>query len=355
MKIGVITHHYVKNYGAYLQARGLTEILKKVYPDASVEIVNYVNRKHWIKNIIHILHYRNGADNLKTYSNKIRQLIMFSHYEHSLRISSPVKSAQEIKNLQYDLLVFGSDEIWDRQGRGFRPLKYGVGMRNAAKRMIAYAPSVGKVSGEEPLPLELKEGLKNFDAISARDVQTQIMVAQIGVEAPLVLDPTLLYDFDCDLKEENTHNLPFKYILIYDCKLKEDQVESLTRYAQDNHLEIVGGGDYKPYYTKEYICLTPYEWVNLFKNAELVITGTFHGTVFSVKYKKNFISFPTEKNRIQKISSLLNVFGLTCRLLDGEDANLLVRMINTKVDYSNTETVMKKMYEKSIHFLEGTL
>lgn len=353
MKIGVITHHYVKNYGAFLQARGLTETLKKLYPDASVEIVNYVYRKHWLLNILHVLHFRNGVDSVRTYRNKLKQLLMFSRYERSLERSLPVSSAEAIAKQQYDLLVFGSDEIWDRKGRGFRPLKYGVGLENAAKRMIAYAPSIGKVDGEEPVPEELKVGLQNFDAISARDVQTQKMVKQLGIEAPIVLDPTLLYSFDEDLHREAVQKLPYKYILIYDCKLNQSQIDCLTQYAREMNLEIIGGGDIKPYYTKEKICLTPYEWVSLFQNAEMVITGTFHGTVFSVKYRKKFVSYPTERNRIQKISSLLGTLGLTDRLLGRDDGEALRELISTEVDYTASNGIQKTLYEKSIAFLKG--
>lgn len=355
MKIGVLTHHYVKNYGAFLQAQGLTQTLQQIYPNAEVEIVDYVYWKHWALNILHVLHYRKDTDELKKYINKIRQLRLFSRYEHSLKRSCPAHSAKSIKAKKYDLLVFGSDEIWDREGRGYRPLKYGVGMADAADRMIAYAPSIGKVDGTARLSDELLEGLRNFDALSARDVQTQKMVEQTGIQVPIVLDPTLLYDFDKDLKRENVERLSYRYILIYDCKLNENQIAELQKYAAKQKLEIIGGGDYKSYYTKENICLTPYEWVGLFKNADLVVTGTFHGTVFSVKYRKNFISYPTEKNRIQKASSLLGTLALSERLLQSDCSEDFAQMLHEAVDYSEADRKQQMMYESSIDFLKGTV
>ena len=67
MKIGILTHHYVKNYGAFLQMKGMYETLQRLYPEAEVRVINYVNQKHWRRNIIHILHFHPGVDTLSTY------------------------------------------------------------------------------------------------------------------------------------------------------------------------------------------------------------------------------------------------------------------------------------------------
>lgn len=55
MRIGILTHHYVKNYGAFLQMKAMYETLRRLYPKAEIVVVNYVNPKHWRKNIIYIL------------------------------------------------------------------------------------------------------------------------------------------------------------------------------------------------------------------------------------------------------------------------------------------------------------
>ena len=55
MRIGILTHHYVKNYGAFLQMKGMYETLQRLYPEAEVTVINYVNQKHWRRNILHIL------------------------------------------------------------------------------------------------------------------------------------------------------------------------------------------------------------------------------------------------------------------------------------------------------------
>ena len=130
MKIGILTHHYVKNYGAYLQMKGMYETLQRLYPEAEVTVINYVNQKHWRRNILDILHFRPGIDTLSTYVEKIRQLRTFTKYERSIPRTRPVKTAKEIIDLKLDLIVLGSDEIWNLCGSGYHPLKFGTGLEN---------------------------------------------------------------------------------------------------------------------------------------------------------------------------------------------------------------------------------
>lgn len=355
MKIGIITHHYVKNYGAYLQARALMGVLESLEPEADVSIVNYIEKKHWYKNIIHILHYRIGKDNIKTYIEKIKQLFMFSKYEHSLKHSKRVYKVGQIEQLGNDVIIIGSDEVWNIHSSGFNPLKFGYGFQPGTK-LATYAPSAGAVTDETVVPDKVKEGLKNIKYLSARDTESQKFVKRaIGKEALKVLDPTLLYNFDKEIDEQGIKPLPYKYILIYDCKLVASQIEHLKTYAKKNNLKVIGGGDCMEYYDDIKISLTPYEWVSLFRNAEMVLTGTFHGTVFSIKYLKKFVSYPTEKNRINKIKSLLGDMDLLERLLPVGNEDNLIPLLEEYVDYDKAYVQIDKRKKESIEFLRTVI
>ena len=238
MKIGILTHHYVKNYGAFLQMKGMYETLQRLYPEAEVTVINYVNQKHWRRNIIHILHFRPGVDTLSTYVEKIRQLRTFTKYERSIPRTRPVKTAKEIIDLKLDLIVLGSDEIWNLCGSGYHPLKFGTGLEN--QRTIAYAPSVGAVTEETAVPEDVLSGLKHLDRISGRDVESLKFVERAcGRKAEKMLDPTFLYNFDTDIERENIKPKPYRYILIYDCKLTEPLVKQLQEYAKKNDLILM--------------------------------------------------------------------------------------------------------------------
>lgn len=351
MKIGILTHHYVKNYGAFLQMKGLYESLRTVYPEAEVLIIDFVKGKHWRKNILHILHYRRGIDTPNTYLKKICQLYYFIKYEHSLPRTHKVRSAKKIKKIGFDLLILGSDEIWNLYGTGYHPLKYGCGLDGV--EMIAYAPSVGEVTHETVIPKKIKSGLSNVRKISGRDVETLRFVKKVdGREAVKMLDPTFLYDFDVDIEREKIQQKPYKYILIYDCKLTDKLAKELREYADNLGYKILGAGDYKKYYDEVTIKLTPYEWVSLFRNAEKVVTGTFHGTVFSIKYDRDFICYPTEDNRINKISSLLNDMKLEERLIKIGHENKFLNMLDTCTDYNYAHTYINENRKQAMEFLQ---
>ena len=216
MRIGILTHHYVKNYGAFLQMKAMYETLRRLYPKAEIVVVNYVNPRNWQKNIIHILHFRFGIDTPATYIKKIQQLQTFTKYEHTIPRTHSVKSAEEIATLKLDLIVLGSDEIWNLCGSGYHPLKFGTGLEK--QQTIAYAPSVGAVTEDTEVPAEVASGLKNIDRISGRDTETVKFIERVsGRNAEKMLDPTFLYNFDTDIKKDNIQPKPYKYILIYDC------------------------------------------------------------------------------------------------------------------------------------------
>lgn len=352
MKIGILTHHYVKNYGAFLQMKAMYETLVSIYPDAKVQIVNYVKGKHWRKNIIHVLHYKKGIDTISTYSKKIKQLSVFTKYERSLPRTIKVRNADEINKLGLDLLILGSDEIWNLCGSGYHPLKYGCGLKDM--KIIAYAPSVGAVTDETPVPDEVNIGLSNINKISGRDIETIKFVKRVsGYDAEKMLDPTFLYNFDIDIDAEGIKKKPYKYILIYDCKLTTELEKELREYADKNNYKIIGAGDYKKFYDEVTINLTPYEWVNLFREAEKVITGTFHGTVFSIKYDRDFICYPTEKNRINKIKSLLKDMKMEERLIKVGNEKSFVKVLDSSPNYTYAHKYIEDKKGQANKFLLG--
>lgn len=283
---------------------------------------------------------------------KIRQLRTFTKYERSIPRTRPVKTAKEIIDLKLDLIVLGSDEIWNLCGSGYHPLKFGTGLEN--QRTIAYAPSVGAVTEETAVPEDVLSGLKHLDRISGRDVESLKFVERAcGRKAEKMLDPTFLYNFDTDIERENIKPKPYRYILIYDCKLTEPMVKQLQEYAKKNDLKIIGAGDYKTFYDEGFIDLTPYEWVDLFRNAEKVITGTFHGTVFSIKYNKSVLCYPTEKNRINKIRSLLSDMKIASRLLKVGCEDEFIPLLDTPMDYTETRNYIAQKIQEADDFLTG--
>lgn len=348
MKIGILTHHYVKNYGAFLQAKALMETLKKKYPEANIEFVNYVVTYHWLRNVIHTARYRFDKDTPKKYAERIKLLKTHTKFEHQLPIGKRVRTAKDINNLGLDVLIVGSDEVWNFKDYGFGILKYGTGIK--VPNLIAYAPSVGAVQKDDEIPEDIIKGLNNFDSIAVRDENSvSIVFRATGKKVNKVVDPVFLYDYEKELKEVGNRVVPNKkYLLIYDCKLTEKFQKSVIAYAKEKGYLIVGAGEHADWYDVLSTNLDPFEWVTLFKNAEFVITGTFHGTAFSVKFFKNFLSFPTETNRINKIRSLLIQLGLEERLADETNFE---KLLNSEIPYDEKRNYLNSLIDNSKKYL----
>lgn len=129
MKIGIITHHYIKNYGAFLQTYALQQYLEETYPEAEVVIVNYVNRKHQIINIGGCFRFFWRKESFLAYLEKIKIPRTFSKAEKEyLHITKKVKNAEEINQLGLDVILIGSDEVWHYEDKAASPIKFAVGL-----------------------------------------------------------------------------------------------------------------------------------------------------------------------------------------------------------------------------------
>ena len=352
MKIGILTHHYVKNFGAYMQAFALLSTIKNKYPTAEVEFIDFRVKEHEFVTAKHFFGFKfKRGDTLMGYFYKIRLFFKHKKYEEKLPKSKRVYSTQEIDSLKYDLIIVGSDEVWNFKDIAFSPVKFGVGISTP---MITYSASVGGSTVKDDIPDRIVEGMKNFKAIAARDEKTEeLIVGLTGLKAYRTLDPVYLWDYNLNCSEKILKIASEKpYILIYDCHLKDEQIQALKEFASKNNINILGAGEYRNWYSNVNTTnITPFEWGYLFKNAWGVITGTFHGTSFSIKYNRNFVAYLTEENRINKVGSLLKDFELSSQIVSIGNEEKLINTIQNTIDYERVNNLIKKKKEDSLSYL----
>lgn len=357
MKIGIITHHYIKNYGAFLQAYALQQTLMDIYPNAQVEIINYINFKHYFSNLRPLMISKPQSSNtikaMKIFFENKKQLLQFIKAKKDLNISSYYRNADDINKKNYDYIIIGSDEVWNINSVSFDEIKFAVDL--SCLNIISYAPSVGNIKPNQELPTSIPNGLKKFKNISVRDNQTLDMVKRFyDGNIRMVLDPTFLYDFSSESKSVEMHKYS-PYILVYQCTLDVEQISLLKKFADGNELQIIGAGCHQDWFDKSLINISPFQWISLFNNACYIITGTFHGTIFSIKAKKRFIAYPTLPNRVEKIQSLLNLFGLKKQLVSKENKNNLCGSLVNEIDYNMVFQRINELKQSSINFLNESL
>lgn len=351
MKIGILTHHYINNYGAFLQAYALHKSISELFPQADVEIINLVNFKHYIINTGGWFRFNTKNDNIKTWIDKTKvPHVFYKARKNELKMSRLCFSVNQINSLNYDCIIIGSDEVWNyADKKSFSPVKFGVGLK--CKNIIAYAPSVGKTAATN-VPSVVSEGIKKINFISSRDALTSELVKKITGNLPTeVLDPTFLSSFPkAELKIKKK-----PYFLFYYCdKMPEKIKKQIREYAEKNNYAIYGAGESDKSFTDRSISLTPFEWVEMFRNASYVFTGTFHGTVFSILNKKPFSVYLTNESRIKKVHDLLHSLNISDRDISVNYIFEYNKMCN-EIDYADVYKIIEKKRKQSIEFLKKSI
>ncbi|MDO5376905.1 MAG: Coenzyme F420 hydrogenase/dehydrogenase, beta subunit C-terminal domain [Clostridia bacterium] len=343
MRIGIITHHYVANYGAFLQAYALQKAVESLCPEDEVYVVDRVNARHGAINALGWLRRAGGWRIPGMFARERRRC---------LRLSPRAGSADRLNEMGFDALIVGSDEVWNLADRkSFDPVKYGVGLRGA---LIAYAPSAGQTRADA-LGGDVKEGIMRFAHLSARDDAAVRLVEAAGREAVRVLDPVFLCPPPwtgeagaSDTKVGDTKvggagkDEPF--MLAYAAgDWPRAARKSIVRWARAKRM--------RPW--EEPAGLPPFAWAGRFGASGCVATGSFHGTVLAILAHKPFLCYTENPSRRAKLVSLLAELGLKERWLSPEsDA---ARQMERPVDWARVDALLREKREASWGYLKRSL
>ena len=349
MKVGILTFHDGYNHGGFLQVYCLQETLKSLGVD--VEIINYRSNNHRWKEykiiLLSGLRRSFGWHIIKTKILNISKILKFrNHIANLLNITHFSNDISKITGkLDFDVVILGSDEIWNFQNPivGLEPAYFGKGIK--AKRIVSYAPSFGQVSLNDDIPEQIIDCLKSLSDISVRDENSTEILRKIGLDAERVLDPTFLHriylpDILCSVSD---------YILIYlNGEPKLDEIEELKLYAKHNSKKLVALSYGKKWCDHSFVNVDIFEWLNLFKNANSIVTNTFHGTIYSILEKKSFCVIDS-KAKSNKIDSLLESLDLlNHKNNEYEDIQTILRR---KIDYSSVGQLIDEQRERSLRYL----
>ena len=263
MKIGILTHHYINNFGAFLQAYALQTALQEMYPNDEVQIIDCMNVKHFVINVGGWFRFYKNKETLSGWLQKTRLPITFAKARKKYMALTPTcYNAKDIEKLGLDYIVVGSDEVWNYQEtKGNAKVKFGVGLEK--EKLVAYAPSVGQTH-ETDVPEYVKTGILKFKAVSARDQLTEELAEKIrNEEIERVTDPTFLVH----IPDEEVPVVTQPYMLFYYCDgLPEVEKQKLIDYAHKNGMAVYGAGECDKRYTDITVNLTPFQWVWMFRN-----------------------------------------------------------------------------------------
>lgn len=360
MKIGLLSPHYAFNYGAVLQAFALKTFLRSIGHDAII-----INRRPEYQCAI--------PSRLGRIARKLEEFSKrksFGYFEKNyLQPQTEVIVHQsdwsKIGQSDFDVVIVGSDQVW-RDDYVFNSFGYNLFLDFVPDNIckISYAPSLGKENWTAAPAIEdkVRKLLCRFDHISVREESSiAILKNKFDVDATLVLDPTMLLEaaeYRSHLKIPQSEKV--RYIAGYILDMDENYRNKLKEISQRLNLPIRNIGVISPK-GKIKVLIERFkpmknviEWVKNIANADFVVTNSFHGMVFSIIFRKQFIVFMNKERGAARFKSLLDMFGLKNRLSDIHNPNYL-KIISSPINYDDIEPKIESWRKISFEYLKNAL
>lgn len=370
MKIGILTLPLFDNYGGILQAVALYNFLH----NQGHEVVLINKRPHLDNNIVKktikdvLLKIPfHDFKNIKTNKRKAETRDKLAEFHKSFiiqeipNISKNLYTKKDLEDFsnheKFDGIIVGSDQVWRKEYINDEYYKsYFLDFVNDKTKKIAYAASFGKDYWEGKNDLEdISKYLKDFNAISTREV-SGISICKNSFSAnniKHVLDPTILIErefYSSIISKYNVSNINKNGLLTYvldEAKEKKEIIEFIqknTSTEKINHL--------KGFKNKNTIYTIP-QWIASFAHADIVVTDSFHGMLFSIIFEKNFFVIGNQQRGLDRFLSFLNIIKLQDRLVFNLE-DLKNKKLNN-IDYESVNSIIKENRKLSSNFLMDSL
>ncbi len=347
MRIGVLTFHSGPNHGALLQAASLLACLKHLGHEA--EIIDYTNpalRKDeqfrpWV--------YRHPLRLLFD----MRKRWAFQADRRKLACSNPYRSYEDIITRDYEAIIVGSDVVWNFEAERFGrdPVYAGLFAEPFHGKLIAYAPSIGRMNPAYGPPPAIISGLRHFNHLSVRDEATQQWLRDVcQLEAELVVDPTWLPP----AREIGTpcRGVGPSDMLIYAPRVEPSVASFIAAYAKAKNLQTIAVGYYHSWCDKHRPDVGPLAWPSACRQAACIVSATFHGTLFAISENTPFVCSATE-DMLNKTSHWLRYLGLLDRFWDpSQDFG---KRLDQEIDWDSVNARIGNHAESSLRWLATAL
>lgn len=357
-KIGIITFHKACNYGAVLQTYALQEELKKIFPEYEVKIIDYycpaiedrtspfffIKDGNIIKNVLRYIYL---------FIPKYRKFKCFSKFRNKYLSETLIRYNSDnvdLLNNEFLAIFTGSDQVWNLNATKEDENYFLKGIKKDTYK-CSYAASFGFEEVVKTYYDKILSLVKDFDYISLREnIGVKELFEKNNIKIHVNVDPTMLLkntDWDhvvCD----NKNLVNGEYILLY-CVLKTKRlVDYAKKLSERTGLPVYSISNHSDYSAfKQLRDCGVEDFLSLIKNAKYVVTTSFHGTVFSIIYHKNFVTeIDTFSSKNTRVENLLNILNIKDRIIENNSFD-----IDNKIEWENVDSKLQTCIEDSENYL----
>ena len=375
MKIGILTQPLYCNYGGLLQCYALQKTLQRMGHDVFV-LQREWNRQYTLKGACvyyakllvkkflgrkESWHYYVAQEKRDCIARETNKFTNRCINPRSERCYTTEQLRQEVERLKLDAIIVGSDQVWRPYYSPCQPNYFldFLPLDSKVKR-ISYAASFGgddwKEWGEE-LTKQCANLLQKFGAVSVREKSgIRLCKEHFGVDAVQVLDPTMLLNKEDYLrvieKPLKGRGTLFNYVLDRS-DVKRYIIRTIAERTNKKPFDSMPELDdcvYNLYGDIDKAVYPPVEnWLSAFVEAEMVVTDSFHGTVFSIINNKPFWVVGNEGRGMARFETLLSLFGLENRLISAKTLNQVD--FNAPIEWEKVNAKRTEMQKISMDFL----
>lgn len=355
MKIGIITLPFNNNYGGLLQAYALQTYLKRRGHQVFSIHQSYEKLYDKVKNEIkHKLNLGLLCDN--------REMVRFQrvYFNQTFKVKNE-KDLTKINDYCFDAIIVGSDQVWRFE---YIKERYGQYFLNFVKlettKKISFAASFGvdHIEVNENQLTEIKKLLSLFNAISVREISGVELCKNYLNQLNVInlLDPTLLFCSDFYKKLYNGSELDRKErIGIYLLDEKEEYFDLISRIENKTTFtkHVIGKQNRNTNKRNYEIYPSVNQWLKDFETSEFILTDSYHGVIFSIIFKKQFLVIGNQLRGMSRFVSLLNTLRLKDKLINIDEINdINLNLLFSPINYSYVDTIIELNLNNADKFLK---
>jgi hypothetical protein len=372
-KVAIVTLIGYENYGNRLQNYATQEVIKNLGFEAKTLI--YYKRVKPEKEPLHIslkrkiLSFCNmtNKERYLAFQNKLTHLLyknliykrnkafkLFT--EKNINETGIIYDDYVFNNLaeDYDFFLTGSDQVWHPFNKD-KPLYFLIFAPK--QKRIAYASSFGVTELPENCIETYKKYISEIPYLSVREQSgVEIIKKLTGRDAAVLVDPTMMLTKErwMSISKPAAYKPPKRYILVYFLgKISNEAKKAIKKIATRKDLDIVYIANFKD--KKKYVA-DPVEFIYYINSADIVLTDSYHGTIFSILFEKPFVVFDRihkGPSMITRIDTLLAKFNLESRRWKNmKDINMNVIF---EMDFSHISSILEDERKKALNFLKKAL